>query len=58
MRFASVFFGLATNGGNQAPYKAAGTRAEADALLDARLAASFAADANDVLYQWDSTASR
>jgi len=54
-RVASVFFALATNGGNQALYKAAPTRAKADALLDARLAASFTADANDTLYQWDSS---
>ena len=54
-RFASVFFGLATNGGNQALYLAAPTRAKADALLDARLAAPFTADANDTLYQWDSS---
>ncbi|MBL8286862.1 MAG: alpha/beta fold hydrolase [Rubrivivax sp.] len=54
-RVASVFFALATNGGNQALYKAAPTRARADALLDARLAAPFAADANDTLYQWDSS---
>jgi homoserine O-acetyltransferase len=54
-RFASVFFGIATNGGNQALYKAAPTRELADRLLDARLAAPFPADANDVLYQWDSS---
>jgi len=54
-RVASVFFALATNGGNQALYKAAPTRAKADALLDARLAANFTADANDTLYQWDSS---
>jgi homoserine O-acetyltransferase len=54
-RFASVFFGLATSGGNLALQKAAPTREKADALLDARLAAPFPADANDVLYQWDSS---
>jgi homoserine O-acetyltransferase len=54
-KFASVFFGIATNGGNQALHKAAPTREKADRLLDARLAAPFAADANDVLYQWDSS---
>lgn len=54
-RFASVFFGIATNGGNQALYKAAPTREKADQLLDQRLAAPFTADANDVLYQWDSS---
>lgn len=54
-QFASVFFGLATSGGNQALYKAAPTRDKADQLLDQRLAAPFAGDANDVLYQWDSS---
>jgi homoserine O-acetyltransferase len=54
-RFASVFFGIATSGGNQALYKEAPTREKADQLLDQRLAAPFPADANDVLYQWDSS---
>ena len=54
-QFASVFFNLATNGGNQALYKAAPTREKADQLLNQRLAAPFAGDANDVLYQWDSS---
>ncbi len=54
-RFASVFFGIATNGGSMALYKAAPTREKADQLLDQRLAAPFPADANDVLYQWDSS---
>jgi homoserine O-acetyltransferase len=52
---ASVFFSFATSGGNQALYKAAPTREKADQLLDQRLAAPFPADANDVLYQWDSS---
>ena len=50
-----MFFGVATSGGNQALYKAAPTREKADQLLDQRLAAPFTADANDVLYQWDSS---
>jgi homoserine O-acetyltransferase len=54
-QFASVFFGLATNGGNQALYKAAPTRDKADQLLNQRLGAPFPADTNDVLYQWDSS---
>jgi homoserine O-acetyltransferase len=54
-QFASVFFAIATNGGNQALHQAAPTRAKADQLLDARLKAAFTADANDVLYQWDSS---
>jgi homoserine O-acetyltransferase len=54
-RFASVFFGIATNGGTLALQKAAPTRALTDKLLDDRLAAPFNGDANDVLYQWDSS---
>jgi homoserine O-acetyltransferase len=50
-----VFFAIATNGGDLAHYKAAPTRKQADALLDARLKAPFPADANDVLYQWASS---
>ena len=54
-QFASVFFGIATNGGNLALYKAAPTREKSDQLLDQRLSGRFTADANDVLYQWDSS---
>ncbi len=54
-QFASVFFSFATSGGNQALYKAAPTRGKADQLLDQRLAAPFTGDANDILYQWDSS---
>ena len=54
-QFASVFFNFATNGGDQALYKAAPTRAQADALLDSRLKGAFPADANDTLYQWASS---
>ena len=55
VQFASVFYGLATSGGNHALQAAAGTREKADQLLDQRLAAAFTADANDVLYQWDAS---
>jgi len=54
-QFSSVFYGLATNGGNQALYKAAPTRQKADEILNQRLSAPFSADANDVLYQWESS---
>ena len=54
-QFASVFYGIATNGGSQALYKAAPTRERADKLLEQRMSAPFAADANDFLYQWDSS---
>jgi homoserine O-acetyltransferase/O-succinyltransferase len=53
--FASVFYATATNGGNQALMKAAPTAAKADALLDARLKAPYNGDANDHLYQWESS---
>src|SRR5205814_3947775 len=54
-QFASVFYGIATNGGNFGHFKAAPTRAKADQVVEQRLAAPFTADANDVLYQWDSS---
>ena len=55
VQFASVFYNFATNGGNQALYKMAPTREKADKLLDQRLTAQFNGDANDLLYQWDSS---
>jgi homoserine O-acetyltransferase len=54
-RVANVFFGIATNGGTLAYQKMAPTREAADKLLDDRLKAPFTADANDFLYQWDSS---
>lgn len=54
-QFASVFYNFGTNGGNQALFKAAPTREAADKLLDSRLNAPFTADANNLLYQWDSS---
>lgn len=53
--FASVFYGIATAGGTLAWQKLAPTRAAADAVLDKRLAAPFRGDANDILYQWNSS---
>jgi homoserine O-acetyltransferase len=55
LQFASVFFGLATSGGNQRLQKDAPTREKADQLLNQRLSAPFRGDANDHLYQWDSS---
>ena len=54
-QFASVFYATAANGGNQALMSAAPNRAKADAMLDQRLAAAYTGDANDHLYQWDSS---
>jgi homoserine O-acetyltransferase len=53
--FASVFYQIAMNGGNFGHYRNAPTREKADKLLDQRLAAPYTADANDVLYQWESS---
>ncbi len=55
LQFASVFYATATIGGNQAIYAAAPTREKADAILNQRLTAPFVGDANDHLYQWDSS---
>lgn len=55
LQFASVFYATATNGGNQALFKAAPSRDKADALLNQRLTGPFNGDANDHLYQWDSS---
>jgi homoserine O-acetyltransferase len=55
MQMAAVFFGIATNGGTLAYQKLAPTREAADKLLDGRLTAPFTADANDFLYQWESS---
>lgn len=54
-QFASVFFQAATNGGDQGLHRQAPNREKADALLDARLKAPFRGDANDILYQWESS---
>ena len=54
-RTAAVFYNIATNGGTLAHQKAAPTREAADKLLDQRLAALTNADANDYLYQWESS---
>jgi len=53
--FAQVYYNFATNGGNQSLQRQAGTRDAAEKLLEARLTARYTADANDNLYQWDSS---
>ncbi|GAC1348075.1 MAG: hypothetical protein NVSMB18_35130 [Acetobacteraceae bacterium] len=55
LKFASVFFGIATSGGTLAYQRQAPTRERADAIVDARLDAPYTADANDTLYQWDAS---
>jgi homoserine O-acetyltransferase len=55
MRMANVFYATATNGGTLNLAAIAPTRAAADAQVEARLAAPMTADANDFVYQWDSS---
>ena len=55
MKLASVFYATGTNGGTLAYQKLAPTRAQADKLVDDRLAAPFRADANDFIYAWESS---
>ena len=52
---ATVFFATGTSGGNQGWYHRAPTREKADAIIDKQLGAAFKGDANDFLYQWDSS---
>ena len=49
-------YGLATIGGNQALYKQAPSAAKGDEFIAARLGQPFRGDANDTLYQWESSA--
>jgi homoserine O-acetyltransferase/O-succinyltransferase len=55
LKAVNIMFGIATSGGNQGWYKLAPTREVADKLVAERQSAAFAADANDFLYQWDSS---
>jgi homoserine O-acetyltransferase/O-succinyltransferase len=54
-QLASVFYSIGTAGGDRALYKAAPTREKADEFVNRRLAAPFRADANDHIYQWESS---
>jgi homoserine O-acetyltransferase len=55
MKLASIFYGTATSGGTLAYQKLAPTSAQADKLVDERLAAPFRVDANDYIYAWESS---
>jgi homoserine O-acetyltransferase len=55
MRIANAFFATATSGGTLAYQKLAPTGEAADKLVDQRLNAPFNADANDYIYQWESS---
>jgi homoserine O-acetyltransferase len=55
VRLASAFFAFATSGGTLNYQKQAPTRAQADKLVDTRLATPVTSDANDFLWQWGSS---
>ena len=55
LKRAAVFYVVATSGGTLAYAKLALSRAAADKMLDTRLHAPWKADANDTLYQWESS---
>jgi homoserine O-acetyltransferase/O-succinyltransferase len=55
IQLALVEFGVATSGGTLAYYRDAPTREKADAILMQRLSQPFRGDANDLLYQWESS---
>lgn len=50
-----AYHNLATIGGNQALFKQAPTSAQGDEIIARRLATPFKGDANDVLFQWESS---
>lgn len=55
VQFASVFYAIGTNGGDQRLYRLAPTREKADRIVDQRLKAPFRADANDTIYRWNAS---
>ncbi len=54
-QFASVFYPFATTGGNQRLQFLAPTSDAADRIVNERLNTPFTMDANDYLYQWESS---
>jgi homoserine O-acetyltransferase/O-succinyltransferase len=55
MKFAIVAFGIATAGGTLAYQSLAPTAEKADKMVDERLAVPITADANDFIYQYQSS---
>lgn len=55
MKYAIVAYGIASIGGTLAYQAAAPTAEKADKIVLDRLAAPIAADANDYVYQWESS---
>ncbi len=55
MKYAISAYGIATAGGTLAWQTLAPTAAKADKMVDDRLAVAITADANDFVYQWESS---
>lgn len=55
MKYAITAYGIASVGGTLAYQQQAPTAAKADKIVDERLATPVTADANDFVYQWDSS---
>jgi homoserine O-acetyltransferase/O-succinyltransferase len=55
LQVATAFFATGTNGGNQGLYRLAPNREKADEIVKQRMTGPFAGDANDHLYQWESS---
>ena len=55
MKYAITAYGIASIGGTLAYQMQAPTAAKADKIVEDRLAAPVTADANDFLYQWESS---
>jgi homoserine O-acetyltransferase len=54
-KYAADFFSLATSGGTRNFHRVASTRAQADKLVEDRLAQKFTADANDYIYAYNAS---
>ena len=55
MKYAILAYGIASIGGTLGYQTLAPTSAKADKMVDDRLAAPITADANDYIYQWESS---
>jgi homoserine O-acetyltransferase/O-succinyltransferase len=55
MKYAIAAYGIATAGGTLGYQTLAPTAAKADTMVDERLSAPVTSDANDFIYQWDSS---
>jgi homoserine O-acetyltransferase/O-succinyltransferase len=55
MKYAIAAYGIASAGGTLAYQALAPTAAQADKMIDERLAVPLTADANDFIYQWEAS---